>query len=282
MGTNETEGLSIFPNRNREQSGSRRMKQSRASVRNSWFHSLQKKMKPVTIVVRADTLLSSLFSCFKAVSVMTSVSASVPAPVSAAAPVPHATPVPESQRLEDLVLGSWYSLQPPTGGKKAHIMEYAGPLVVEGDSSKQAEYLFKDRHGHRWRYTPDYLVTGPVPRDELTPIELEIQRYRERGYPQDEDSAPGYLRAKDLVVGEWYQVENYDNHLSFKGKYMGPSEHSNSSYFVCKYGVTTVIPSDIIKPVDRKAHWYVSGPIPADTLTPAELHARNHAANTRA
>ena len=160
-------------------------------------------------------------------------------------------------------------------------MEYAGPHADKG-SPKSSEYLFKDRHGFRILFPPEYLVTGPVPRDELTPIELEIQRYRERGYPQDEDSAPGYLRAKDLVVGEWYQVENYNDHLSFKGKYTGPSKYSNSSYFVCKYGATTVIPSESIKPVDRRAHWYVSGPIPADTLTPAELHARNHAANTRA
>ena len=205
---------------------------------------------------------------------MTTVSAIVPAPVSAAAPAPHATPVPESQRFEDLVLGSWYSLQPPTGGKKAHIMEYAGPLVVEGDSSKQAEYLFKDRHGHRWRYTPDYLVTGPVPRDELTPIELEIQRRRERGYPEDEDSAPGYLRAKDLVLGDWYLLHNYGGGHLFKGKYVGATDNTTglgSSYFICKYGSTNPIGTDRIKPVDRISDWYVSGPIPADVITPADI-----------
>jgi hypothetical protein len=135
-------------------------------------------------------------------------------------------------------------------------MEYEGPK--EGN-----EYLFKDRHGYRWRFTTDYIVSGPVPRDELTPIELEIKRYKERGYPEDEDSAPGYLRTKELVVGEWYQLENYGGGHSFKGKYAGTDDRGTSS-FMSKYGGRHVISANRIKPVDRMSNWYVSGPIPED------------------
>jgi len=154
-------------------------------------------------------------------------------------------------------------------------MEYFGPLLKEDgqDPETRPEYIFKDRHGYRWRFTNDYLVTGPVPRDELTPIELEIKRYRERGYPEDEDSAPGYLRAKELVVGEWYQIENYGGGHSFKAKYLRAAEY-NTSYFTTKYGGTYVITTSRIKPVDRISDWYVSGPIPADVIPPTELQAR--------
>ena len=169
--------------------------------------------------------------------------------------------------FKQLIPDTWYKLTHPTNGS-SHVVRYEEP------HTEKDEYIFKDRHGYRWRYTPDYHVAGPVPEDPLTPIELEIQRYKERGYPQDEDSAPGYLRPKDLVVGEWYQVENYGGGHSFKGKYTGPSEYSDSSYFVCKYGATNVIPTHSIKPVDRMAHWYVSGPIPEDTMTAAEIRAR--------
>lgn len=152
-------------------------------------------------------------------------------------------------------------------------MEYVGPFT-EGSVS---EYLFKTPNGHFVRFPPTYLVTGPMPPYEFTPIELEIQRYRERGYPKDEDSAPGYLRPKDLVVGEWYQLENYGGHHSLKGKYTGATDNTTglgSCYFECKYGSINPIGTDRIKPVDRISDWYVSGPIPADVITPADIQAR--------
>jgi len=141
-------------------------------------------------------------------------------------------------------------------------MEYEGP-----SEEHRGEHVFKTRLGQRICYTTDYLVSGPVPRDELTPIEKEIQLYREKGYPRDDsvDSAPGYLRHKDLVVGQWYLLENYGGNHSFKGEYKGIG-YGTSSVFVCKYGSINPITTESIKPVDRLSDWYVSGPIPKPGL----------------
>jgi len=148
-------------------------------------------------------------------------------------------------------------------------MEYEGP-----HGGHPGEHIFKDRLGYGYRYTVDHRVTGPVPRDELTPIEKELQLRKEQGYPRLDDNVdtlPGYLRPKDLVIGQWYQLENYGGGHSFKGEYKGPG-YATASVFVCKYGSSNLITTKAIKPVDRMSDWFVSGPIPKDELTGSRLH----------
>jgi len=174
--------------------------------------------------------------------------------------------MPSSKCFEDLVPGTWYSIS-KVESTHIHPMEYEGP-----HEGHPGEHIFKDRRGYRFRYTTDYLVSGPVPREEMTPIEKELHLRKEKGYPpldDNVDSAPGYLRHKDLVIGQWYMLENYGGGHSFKGEYRGIG-YGTASVFVCKYGSSNLITTKAIKPVDRISDWYVSGPIPKDELTEAD------------
>jgi len=170
------------------------------------------------------------------------------------------------KRFDELVPGAWYQWFDPLTGHTL-VTEYVGPLM--------SDYHCKNRCGYYIKFHKGCVVTGPVPKEEMTPIEREIDNWIAKGYPDDgEDSAPGYLRFHELVPGNSYTVYSMHSFLNDKVmKYLGKAEeetvqlpshavwyasaNSMRSVFLDKDGHRHYIPSREIKPVSRQHHFYI-------------------------